>query len=54
MWNEWIIKNPLFHGFLALLLLKAVEAMDVTFPPNPRARSQMSASYKCTDTVFMT
>ena len=28
---EWIIKNPLFYGFLALFLLEAVEAMDVTF-----------------------
>ena len=32
MWNvEWIIKNPLFYGFLALFLSEAVEAMDVTF-----------------------
>jgi hypothetical protein len=31
MWNEWIIKNLLFYGFLALFLLEAVEAMDVTF-----------------------
>ena len=28
---EWIIKNPLFYWFLALFLLEAVEAMDVTF-----------------------
>ncbi len=28
---KWIIKNPLFHGFLALFLFEAVEAMDVTF-----------------------
>ena len=28
---EWIIKNPQFYGFLALFLLEAVEAMDVTF-----------------------
>ena len=28
---EWIIKNPLFYGFLAFFLLKAVEAMDVAF-----------------------
>ena len=28
---EWIIKNTLFNGFLALFLLEAVEAMDVTF-----------------------
>ena len=28
---EWIIKNPQFHGFLALFLLEAVEAMDVAF-----------------------
>jgi hypothetical protein len=28
---EWIIKNPSFYGFLALFLLEAVEAMDVTF-----------------------
>ena len=28
---EWIIKNPQFNGFLALFLLEAVEAMDVTF-----------------------
>jgi hypothetical protein len=28
---EWIIKNPLFYGFLALFRLEAVEAMDVTF-----------------------
>ena len=28
---EWIIKNPLFYGFLALFLLEAVEAIDVTF-----------------------
>ena len=28
---EWIIKNPLFYGFLALFLLEAVEAMDGTF-----------------------
>jgi hypothetical protein len=28
---EWIIKNPLFHGFWAFFLLEAVEAMDVTF-----------------------
>ena len=28
---EWIIKNPLFYGFLALFLLEAVEAMDDTF-----------------------
>ena len=28
---EGIIKNPLFYGFLALFLLEAMEAMDVTF-----------------------
>jgi hypothetical protein len=28
---EWIIKNPLFYGFLALFLLEAVEAMNVIF-----------------------
>ena len=28
---EWIIKNPLFNGCLALFLLEAVEAIDVTF-----------------------
>ena len=28
---EWIIKNPLFYGLLALFLLETVEAMDVTF-----------------------
>ena len=28
---EWIIKNPLFNGFLSLFLLEAVEAIDVTF-----------------------
>ena len=28
---DWIIKNPQFYGFLALFLLEAVEAMDVTF-----------------------
>jgi hypothetical protein len=28
---EWIIKNTLFIGFLALFLLEAVEAIDVTF-----------------------
>ena len=28
---EWIIKNPLFYGFLALFVLEAVEAVDVTF-----------------------
>jgi hypothetical protein len=28
---DWIIKNPLFYGFLALFLLEAVEVMDVTF-----------------------
>ena len=28
---EWIIKNLQFYGFLALFLLEAVEAMDVTF-----------------------
>ena len=28
---EWIIKNQQFYGFLALFLLEAVEAMDVTF-----------------------
>ena len=28
---EWIIKNPLFYGFLALFLLEAVEAIDATF-----------------------
>ena len=28
---KWIIKNPLFYGFLALFLLEAVEAIDVTF-----------------------
>jgi hypothetical protein len=28
---EWIIKNPLFYGFLSLFLLEAVEAMNVTF-----------------------
>ena len=28
---EWIIKNPLFYGFLAFFLLEAAEAMDVTF-----------------------
>ena len=27
----WIIKNPLLYGVLALFLLEAVEAMDVTF-----------------------
>ena len=31
---KWIIKNPLFYGFLALFLLEAVEAMDVTFNQN--------------------
>ena len=28
---EWIIKNTQFYGFLALFLLEAVEAMDVSF-----------------------
>ena len=28
---EWIIKNPLFYGFVALFLLEAVEAVYVTF-----------------------
>ena len=28
---KWTIKNPLFYGFLALFLLEALEAMDVTF-----------------------
>ena len=28
---KWIIKNPLFYGFLSLFLLEAVEAIDVTF-----------------------
>ena len=28
---DWIIENPQFYGFLALFLLEAVEAMDVTF-----------------------
>ena len=28
---EWIIKNPQIYGFLALFLLEAVEAIDVTF-----------------------
>ena len=28
---EWIIENPQFYEFLALFLLKAVEAMDVAF-----------------------
>ena len=27
---EWIIKNPLYYGFLALFLLETVEAMDQT------------------------
>ena len=28
---EWIINNPKIYGFLALFLLEAVEAKDVTF-----------------------
>ena len=28
---KWILKNSLFNGFLALFLLEAVEAIDVTF-----------------------
>ena len=28
---EWIIKNPPFYWFLALFMLEAVEAMNVTF-----------------------
>jgi hypothetical protein len=28
---EWIIKNPLFNGFLAFFQLEPVEAIDVTF-----------------------
>ena len=52
---KWIIKNPHFYGFLALFLLEAVEAMNVTFnQTNPRVISQMSASHECTDIVFMT
>jgi hypothetical protein len=31
---EWIIKNPLFYGFLALFLLEAVEVMEITFFSN--------------------
>ena len=52
---EWIIKNPLFNGFLALFLLEAVEAIDVTF--NQIQGSKVKCPHLmnvCTDTVFMT
>ena len=46
---KWIIKIHYFMDFLPLLLLEALEAMDVT-----RVKSQISASHEFTDFVFMT
>ena len=52
-WNE-STKIHYFMDFLPLLLLEAVETMDVTFNQIQGSLSQMSASHKCTNTVFMT
>ena len=51
---EWIIKNPLFYGFLALFEVWGCGGQGCYFQPNPSAISQNSASHECTDTVFMT
>ena len=51
---KWILKNPLFYGFLAVFLLEAVEAFGCYFQQNPRVISQNSTSHECTDTVFIT
>ncbi len=47
-------KIQYFMDFLPLLLLEAVEAMDVTFNQIQGSISQMSASHEYTDSVFMT
>ena len=50
---EWIIKNPLFYGFLALFQDWGCGGQGCYFQPNPSVISQMSASNEFTDTVFM-
>ena len=50
---EWIIKNSLFYGFLALFLSEAVEAMDAIFNQIQGSYCQMSLSNKYTDNFFM-
>ena len=44
--EEWIIKNPLFYGFLALFLLEAVEAMDVTKSKGYKSKFPISGMYR--------
>ena len=51
---EWIVKNPLFYGFLALFQDWGCGGQGCYFQPNPSVISQMSAPHECTDTVFMT
>ena len=51
---EWIVKNPLFYGFLALFQDWGCGGQGCYFQPNPSVISQMSASHECTDTVFIT
>ena len=51
---EWIVKHPLFYGFLALFQDWGCGGQGYYFQPNPSVISQISASKECTDTIFMT
>ena len=51
---KWIIKNPLFYGFFATVAVGGCGGHGWYFQPNPSIISQMSASHKCTDPIFMT
>ena len=51
---EWIIKNPLFYGFLALFEVWGCGGQECYFQPNPSVISQNSTSHESTDTIFMT
>ena len=51
---EWTIKNPLSYGLFATLAVGGCGGHGWYFQPNPKVISQMSASYKCTDSVFIT
>jgi hypothetical protein len=50
---EWIVKNPLFYGFVALFQDWGCGGQGCYFQPNQSVISQMSASHECTDTVVM-
>ena len=47
-------KNPLFYGLFATLAVGGCGGHGWYFQPNPKVISQMSASYECTDSVFIT